>query len=136
MYYETILTLPANTLQTDPVRQILPIHPGTIQHVEVLFPPGCAALAHVQVLYWCHQLWPSNPDSFFSGNGYPISYDEDLQIVDPPYELELVGWNEDDTYAHHPILRVQVVPLGGTTNDILSRIFLGAAGPITDAAGG
>lgn len=135
MFYETQVTLPALTLSTAPVTQILPIAPGIVQQVEVFFPKGCSGLAHLSIWYFQHQLWPSNPDSFFTGDGNPISFSEDLEIVDPPFELELRGWNEDDLYPHVPIVRVQITPQDKSLRNVLSRLLIGPAGPSSDGGG-
>lgn len=135
MFYETRLTIPKNTPATAPVSTVLYVHPGVVTQVEVFFPPGCAALARIQIYLWEHQAWPSNVDSYFTGDGTQIVFPEDLELVDPPFEFTIYGWNLDDTYSHTPIIRVQVTPVEGTLKTILERLTTGPTGPVTYTEG-
>ncbi len=133
MIYEKRLTIPKLTLQSAPVSETVEIHPGIVKQVEVYFPPGCAALAHIQIFYWGRQFWPTNPNSDFTGDGTLLSFPEDLVITDPPFELEIKGWNDDDTYSHTPIIRFQMQSEKLTAVDLLKLLTLGPQGPQTPA---
>jgi hypothetical protein len=135
MFYEQILLIPKSTLISAPVVQDLPVTSGNLQRVEILFPWRCCGLAHVCILYWGRQIFPSNPDSFFTGDGETIGFDEDIDIVDPPYVFQLVGWNEDDTWPHSPIVRMSIIPQERTMASLLSRLALGPSGPVSPGGG-
>ena len=51
MFYVLPLTIPADTPETDPIEEELALTYGVIQRVEIEFPPGCAGLAHIKILY-------------------------------------------------------------------------------------
>jgi len=135
MYYETRITIPKSTLQAAPVSETMLIHPGVLQAASVYFPPGCCGLAHVQVYYQAHLLFPTNPDAYFTGDDVLIEWPEDLEIIDPPYEFSILGWNDDDTYPHTPIVRVQIIPNDRTLRSIFDRLNLGPAGAATAGGG-
>lgn len=135
MYYEKRLAIPANTPASAPATETLPIHPGVVNQVDVVFPSGCAGLAHFQVHLWNTQLWPSNVNSDFSGDGVHISFTEDFEVVDLPFELTLIGWNLDDTYQHTVTLRVQITPKQQTLRYALERLGAGPGGPVTVVGG-
>lgn len=135
MFYEIDIPIPPNTPRTAPVFVDLPVHPGSVNQVEVFFPHGCAGLAHFYVTMWGHQVWPSNPDSFFTGDGIPTVFGEDLRLVDPPFTFQIVAWNDDDTYPHTPILRVNVLPEDDTLTNLLARLSVGLGGPIQPQGG-
>lgn len=135
MIYEKRLTIPKNTPQASPVTTTLPIHPGIVERVSVSWPPGPSGLAHVQIWYWERQLWPANPDSDFYGDDEVIDFPEDLEIVDPPFEFTIKGWNLDDTYPHTPIIRLQITPRDKNIRSIFQNLLLGATGPITPVEG-
>ena len=130
MIYEKRITIPKNTPAYAPALTTIPIHPGVLQQVQVYFPPGCCALAHVVIKYWERQLFPTNPDSDFTGDDTLIEFSEDLEIVDPPYEFVVLGWNEDDTYSHTIIVRMQIIPHDRSLRNILTRLAIGTTGPI------
>lgn len=125
MIYEQRLTLPPNTLPSAALEIDVAIHPGTVTLVEILFPTGCAGLAHVQIFHWERQLWPTNENGDFSGNGDPITFAEDYKVVDPPYLFTIRGWNLDELYPHTPIVRFQITPETGGVIGALSNLLTG-----------
>lgn len=129
MFYEKRLTIPKNTSQASPVTTAIEVHPGLVKQVSIYFPPGCAALAHIQVYYWEHQVWPSNPNSDFTGDDTLVVFPENLVLFDPPYEFTILGWNDDDTYPHTPIVRFQIDADTTTIKDLIDFLGLGPKGP-------
>ena len=113
MFYSFPLTVPANTLESAPTTLACKLTSGTIERVDVQFPPGCAGLVHVALTHALHQLWPSNPDGSFAADGYVISFNEDLPFKTAPYVLTLTGWSDDDTYGHTVTVRIGVRRAGG-----------------------
>jgi hypothetical protein len=49
----------------------------------------------------------------FAGDTFPIDWDEYYECYQPPYELKIKGWNEDDTYAHAFDIFVAILPRKG-----------------------
>ena len=108
MFYRFTLTVPANTPESDPVRMTLPLTHGIIHRVEIGFPPGLAGLVHVAIYRFEHQLWPSNPGEWFAWDGYNIAFNEDYWLIEKPFELEVRGWSEDDTFDQPVIIRIGI----------------------------
>ncbi len=135
MIYEKRLTIPKLTLQTAPVSAEVEVHPGTVKQVEIYFPPGCAALAHIQIFFWERQIWPTNPNSDFTGDHTLLTFPENLILTEPPYTFVIKGWNDDDTYPHTPITRFQISTETATMGDLLRALTLGPQGPATPAGG-
>lgn len=129
MIYEYALTIPKNTPQETPVFGVIPIHPGIIKQVEVVFPPGPCGLAHIQLYLWERQVWPSNPNSSFMGDDVHILETEELEIIDPPFEIVILGWNDDDTYPHTPIVRVNLIPAASDLRTVLLTLLPQSTGP-------
>jgi hypothetical protein len=109
MFYEQRITIQPNTTEANAYSIPLNVHPGIVKHVQVVFPPGCCGLAHLQVKYLERTIYPANINSDISGDGESISFDEDIILRDPPFEFTLVGWSEDDTYPHTIIVRMQIL---------------------------
>lgn len=135
MIYEKSLTIPKNTPQTALVETTIYVHPGVLQRVSIYFPPGPSGLAHVSLWYWERQLAPANPDSDFIGDDLLIDLPEDLEIVDPPFEFRVRGWNEDDTYPHTPVVRLQVIPFDRSQTALLGMLVASQAGVMTPTGG-
>lgn len=123
MHYQTTISIPANTAATSPIRSTVQMSKGTISKVEIVFPPGCAGLVHLQILHKEHILYPSSPDESYVGDKDPIVWSEDFPLVENPYELIVIGWNYDTRYAHSPIVRFEMLSKDKSLADYLQRIF-------------
>lgn len=110
MLFEASITIPANTASTDPATETLKIAHGIITEFKVRPRPGHAGLAHLIIRHHEHQIAPSSPDMDLHGDTYPIDWADYYESYQPPFELKLVGWNEDDTYPHTFDVYVAVLP--------------------------
>ena len=106
MFYEYAVTVPANTPEGAPIEQEIRTTVGTVTHVGIEFPNGCAKLARCQIFRGGFQLWPLNPDGYIASDGRVIEWDEDYEITDEPTGLTARLWNLDDTYDHVVTVRV------------------------------
>lgn len=100
MFYEYSFTIPANTSQAEPEELVCPLAAGIINYIAVLFPAGCAGLAYLQIKRALHHIAPVNPDGAFNSNDEVIAFDEHFELSEQPFQVELVGWNLDDTFVH------------------------------------
>jgi hypothetical protein len=110
MLFEASITIPANTAATNPTIETLKIAHGIISEIMVRPRHGHAALAHLVILHHEHQIAPSTEGMDLSGDTFPIDWEEYYEIYQPPYELKLKGWNDDDTYRHTFDVFVAVLP--------------------------
>jgi hypothetical protein len=46
----------------------------------------------------------------FAGDTFPIDWEEYYECYQPPYELKIKGWNDDDTYEHTFDIFVAILP--------------------------
>jgi len=110
MLFQASITIPKNTLQAAPTVVMLGIAHGIITRMMVRPRPGHAALAHCVILHHEHQIAPSTENMDFAGDTFPIDWEEYYESYQPPYELKIKGWNEDDTYPHTFDVFVAVLP--------------------------
>lgn len=110
MFYDKVLTIPANTLAASPEELELQLTHGVITHVEVEFPPGCHGMVYVYVRRGSHQVWPTNPDSQFASDGRAIVWDDYYELFDDPYVLTVGGYSPDTSYDHEITFRFEVTP--------------------------
>jgi hypothetical protein len=132
MFYDFPLSIPANTPSSFPVEDEVKLTYGVITHVEVEFPPGCAGLAYGRILHEGHQVWPTDPASWFRSDGRAIVWNERYELLEVPYTMVIQGYNDDDTFPHELIFRFEVLPPEAVTPPseavpLLTRIarFLG-----------
>ena len=111
MIFQRDIVIPAQVAGVDGTNIVmLPIAKGIITKMIVQPRPGHAALAHLVILHHESQIAPSNRDMDFHGDTFPILWEEYYESYQPPHELKLVGWNEDDTYPHTFTVFVVVLP--------------------------
>jgi len=127
MLFEASITIPANTASTDPEETMLRIAHGIITKIMVRPHPGHAALAHCVILHHEHQIAPSTEGMDFAGDTFPIDWEEYYECYQPPYELKIKGWNDDDTYEHTFDIFVAILPRKGiiatAVSDAISNIL-------------
>ena len=110
MLFEASITIPKLTSKTDPTVVILKIAHGIITKIMVRPRAGHAALAHCVILHHEHQIAPSTEGMDLHGDAHPIDWEEYYESYQPPYELKIKGWNDDDTYPHTFDIYVAVLP--------------------------
>ena len=109
MFYSFDLKILANTPQTEPKEREVNLTWGVITKVQVRFPPRCGGLAKVKILEHRHQLWPTNLDEWFYGEDETIEWDEYHELFELPSGFTLLGYNDDDSYYHTPIIRFNIL---------------------------
>jgi hypothetical protein len=100
VFYDFAITVPKSTTEANAVTTIAKVTHGVITRVSFRPRPGHSALLHCQVSYHEHQLWPVSREEDLHGDTFPIEWDDYEELFTDPYELKIVAWNEDDTYAH------------------------------------
>jgi len=110
MLFEASITIPKDTASASPTSVTMKIAHGIITKMMVRPRPGHAALAHLVILHHEHQIAPSTEGMDFAGDTFPIDWEEYYESYQPPYELKLKGWNEDDTYQHTFDVFVAILP--------------------------
>lgn len=110
MLFQASITIPKNTTFASPTTDTLKIAHGIITKIIVGPRPGHAGLAHLVILHHEHQIAPSTENMDFHGDAYPIPWEEYYESYQPPYELKLVGWNDDDTFQHGFDVFVAILP--------------------------
>jgi len=110
MLFEASIAIPKNTLSSNPTIVTLKMAHGIITKIMVRPRPGHAALGHLIILHHEHQIAPSTENMDFSGDAFPIDWEEYYESYQPPYELKLAGWNNDDTHPHTFDVFVAVLP--------------------------
>jgi len=124
------ITTPKSTPESSKQKTVLNLVRGKIIKVEVQFPPGPQGLLHVHINRANHQIWPFNPDSSYVGDAQIIVIPADYYLDQPPYQLECYTWNEDDTFEHMCIIRIDIMvekpEQEMTAEDIEKGVVVGA----------
>uniref|UniRef100_A0A6M3LZY4 Uncharacterized protein n=1 Tax=viral metagenome TaxID=1070528 RepID=A0A6M3LZY4_9ZZZZ len=105
MLYRYRLPIPKNTAKESPIYLDADMTQGIITHVEVSFPVGCYGLAGIQIWRGLHQVWPTNSGDWFAYDDITIPIHVEYPLDEQPYMLRIFGYNEDDKFAHAPVVR-------------------------------
>jgi len=100
MIYQAALPIPAQTDFMDRLGLAFTMPRGTITRLSILFPSGCAGLAHIRIMHNEYQVWPTTPGQSFIGDGNYMVFDETYTLPDAWNYIRVEGWNEDDSYQH------------------------------------
>lgn len=111
MDYWGSIAVPAETALADPERVIVPVCPGIVKRVWLFFPKGHAGTTKIRVLRFEHQVWPSNPDEWYLGDGTIIDIEENYPLTIYPFELILEGYNISTTKQHTAYVRFNILPV-------------------------
>jgi len=106
MYFFFEVTVPYDTKEKTPYEEVLRLTYGVITSVLIYIPRGHVGLAHLQILYHEHQLYPLNAGGSYRGNETTIGFTEYQPVTVSPYELKARAWNLDDTFAHSFLIGV------------------------------
>ncbi len=100
MWYEAEITIPAGTLEANPVEAQLDISYGIIHHVIIEAAPGCHREAAIRIYYQEHQVYPTNPEQDIALDGVPRNFTDRLPVLTDPLVLVIRGYAPSATYAH------------------------------------
>ena len=112
MQFAYPITILPNTTAAAPKREITKVCYGVLKQVSVYFPWGCAGLVGIRILHYEHQLYPTNPDEWFTGNEIEIKFSCEYLILQGWNDFKIEGYNEDDFYEHTPVVTFNVLPIG------------------------
>lgn len=121
MIYGGVISTPANTAASSPLRTKVSVTAGLLYHAKIVFPPGPSGLLHVQVFDGSYQLFPTTLGQSFVGDNLLLQFDELYFKEIEPYFLDVLTWNLDDTYAHE----VQVMLSLASREEYIARYLPG-----------
>jgi hypothetical protein len=109
------ITTPASTSYASRKKTVLPMARGKITRLDLQFPPGVQALAHIVLTRGLHQLFPTNPEGDYASSAETIWWPENEDLAQPPFQLEAYTWNLDTTYPHTITVRITLEPITPAT---------------------
>lgn len=120
------LTIPAGTAKDAPATNEVKLGKGTINRIEVAFPPGPATLVSVAIRDRKYQIAPANPDGGFSWDDHTYEFNTNYPITDAPYEVILVGWSPDATFQHKVTFHFDLEPAGDVDDKSAWELLFGS----------
>ena len=100
MEFKTDLKIPANTQKDKPIGEKIWIAKAIIKQVRIGFSPGCLGQAGVRIERGGSPIYPTTAKKWYAWDSHIIKIEDDYNIVEPPFYLQLWGYNTDDTFSH------------------------------------
>lgn len=110
MDYWYSVSVPANTPEAAPIRVTGVVAPGIVRHVWLFFPKGHKGTTKIRILRFEHQVWPTNLDEWYLGDGTVIEFTENYPLIGYPYEFTIEGYNSSADHAHTAYVRFTIHP--------------------------
>jgi len=108
--YTALLTIPPNTSKDNPKEAKITLEGDILTEVTIVIPPGHAGLTGIALFYGIEQIAPLPSGEWLIGDNQVIPWVERWEIPEGKAEITLRGYNEDDTYEHSFICRLEVEP--------------------------
>lgn len=110
MLFTATVSVSANTTEKNASDTTLRIAHGIITWVSVAWRPGAEYLGHIAIYHHEHRIFPSTEGMSITGDKDPVEWGEYYESYQPPYELKLKCWNDDDTFDHDVTVRIAILP--------------------------
>ena len=100
MDFVQYISTPANTTEAAPLITRLKLTKGRLTGGFIYFPYGPAGTLHILARIGIHQILPFNTGQNYRLDDAVIPLHLRIDLSHPPYEIELVTWNDSTTFAH------------------------------------
>ncbi len=110
MLFQADITIPKSTTERSPTAVSMGISKGVITKFMVRPRPGHAGLAHCRILYHESPIAPTTLGMDIHGDADPIDWEDNIEVLQAPHTLKIIGWNEDDTYPHTFTIYIVILP--------------------------
>ena len=125
MLFQRDILIEAGKTATDPATDTMKLCEGVITRYSVLFPAGCAGLAHVQVWLGGFQLIPWSRGLWLRGDDHLIEGVTQYPVGPAPRLVTIKGYNEDTDNGHTISVTLEVTPQWSSLIGTQSSDWLG-----------
>jgi hypothetical protein len=118
MDFSKYISTPANTTEAAAICTKLRLAKGRLAGGLLYFPAGPAGLLHFRAMIGIHQILPFNTGESLRLNDCVIPVSLGIDLFEPPYEIDLVTWNDSTLYAHAMTILLRLDPGPGSAYDL------------------
>lgn len=124
------INTPKNTPVNDPVITTIKLTRGRLTGGFLFFPSGPAGTLHFLARMGVHQVLPFNTGENFRLDDCVIQFSLGIDIVESPYFVDCVTWNDSTLYDHVLSVCFSLEPRGKKKRDLETLIseFAGTKG--------
>ena len=122
MDFAKYISTPKETTETSPLVTRLKLTKGRLTGGLLYFPYGPAGTLHFTARISNHQILPFNPGENFRLNDCVLPVSLGIDLTEPPYEIDLVTWNDSTEYSHSMTIVFYLDPKPQNTYDLANLI--------------
>jgi hypothetical protein len=116
------ISTPKETTEADPLLTTIKLTRGRLSGGSIYFPPGPAGKLHFLARIGVHQIIPFNASQNIRLDDCVLPLSIGIDLLEPPYELDCVTWNDSTLYAHVLTLVLHLEPMIDADHDIKTLI--------------
>ena len=94
------ISTPVGKTEADPLITTIKLSRGRLVGGFVYFPSGPAGTLHFLARIGIHQIFPFNTGQNLRLDDCVVPLSFGIDLLEPPYEVDLVTWNDSTQYAH------------------------------------
>lgn len=118
MDFVQYISTPLSTEENDPLITTIKLTRGRLTGGALYFPSGPAGTLHFIAKIGVHQIIPFNTGQNLRLDDAVIPLSLGYDLLEPPYELDCLTWNDSTLYAHTLTLVIHLDPLATNKYDI------------------
>lgn len=116
------ISTPKNTLEADPLITTIRLTLGRLTGGALYFPSGPAGKLHFIARIGIHQIIPFNTGQNLRLDDCVVPLSMGFDLIEPPFELDCVTWNDSTLYDHSLTLVLYLEPMLDKDHDIKTLI--------------
>lgn len=130
MDFSLYISTPKETPEISPKISTLPVTRGRLTGGFLFFPSGPAGTLHFLAKRGVHQILPFNAGENFRLDDCVISFSLGIDLLEPPFHIDCVTWNDSILYPHALTVCFSLEPAGRKkfSLDTLKKAFSGTNG--------
>lgn len=122
MDFAKYISTPVGKTEADPLITTLKLTKGRLTGGFLYFPSGPAGVLHFYARMGVHQILPFNTDEDFRLDDCAMPFTLGIDLVEPPYSVDCVTWNDSALYAHALTICFSLEPHGSKRYDLETLI--------------
>ena len=124
------ISTPKLTAEDAPKITTIKLTRGRLTGGFLFFPSGPAGLLHVIARVASHQILPYNTGEDFRLDACVVPFTLGIDLIEPPYEIDCVTWNDSTLYDHAITVCFSLTPRKRNRKilDTMENLFAGTKG--------
>lgn len=103
---------------SNPLTTTLKLTRGRLTGGFLFFPSGPAGVLHFYARIGIHQILPFNTGENFRLDDCVIPFTLGIDIIEPPFQVDLVTWNDSVLYPHVLTVSFSLEPIAKNKHDL------------------